>query len=88
MGMGMSAEIQGLLYGSALDCAEKSAMLGLFHLSELTRSTPGMATPHDTKPAVYEPYISDEAGKGMKEFTWSSVIVGTLLGVVLSLIHI
>jgi putative OPT family oligopeptide transporter len=30
----------------------------------------------------FQPYISDEAGKGMKEFTWSAVLLGTLLGLV------
>ncbi len=40
-----------------------------------------MATPN-SEPTAFQPYISDEAGKGMKEFTWSAVIVGTLLGLV------
>lgn len=41
-----------------------------------------MATPNETPSTGFQPYISDEAGKGMKEFTWSAVILGTLLGLV------
>lgn len=43
-----------------------------------------MATPNDTTNAEFEPYISDEAGKEMKEFTWSALILGTVLGLVFS----
>lgn len=41
-----------------------------------------MATPTDTPNPDFQPYISDEQGKTMKEFTWSAVLLGTLLGVV------
>jgi putative OPT family oligopeptide transporter len=41
-----------------------------------------MATPADNTPPGFQPYISDEAGKGMKEFTWSALTLGTLLGLV------
>jgi putative OPT family oligopeptide transporter len=41
-----------------------------------------MATPNETPQSTFQPYISDEQGKGMKEFTWSAVLLGTLLGLV------
>ena len=41
-----------------------------------------MATPNDTPTPEFQPYVSDEAGKTMKEFTWQAVLLGTLLGVV------
>lgn len=41
-----------------------------------------MAVTTDTQPPAFQPYVSDEAGKTMKEFTWSAVLLGTVLGVV------
>ncbi|HQR08529.1 MAG TPA: oligopeptide transporter, OPT family [Gemmatales bacterium] len=41
-----------------------------------------MATPNDSPTPEFQPYISDEAGKTMKEFTWSAVLLGTALGLV------
>lgn len=41
-----------------------------------------MATPSETPNNTFQPYVSDEQGKGMKEFTWSAVALGTLLGLV------
>lgn len=41
-----------------------------------------MATPADNTPPGFQPYISDEAGKGMKEFTWSALLLGTVLGLI------
>src|SRR6188508_2867715 len=41
-----------------------------------------MATPASTEQTTFQPYVSDEAGKNMPEFTWSAVLLGTLLGLV------
>jgi putative OPT family oligopeptide transporter len=65
------------LYDKPLENAEKFGILGLSVFSERT----GMATPNNETPH-FQPYVSDEAGKGMKEFTWSAVLLGTLLGLV------
>lgn len=41
-----------------------------------------MAATPDTQPPAFQPYVSDEAGKTMKEFTWSAVLLGTVLGLI------
>jgi putative OPT family oligopeptide transporter len=41
-----------------------------------------MATPASTEQSTFQPYVSDEAGKHMPEFTFSAVLLGTGLGLV------
>lgn len=41
-----------------------------------------MATPNDSPTPEHQPYISDEAGKTMPEFTIRSLILGTVLGII------
>jgi putative OPT family oligopeptide transporter len=41
-----------------------------------------MATPTESSAKEFQPYVSDEAGRGMKEFTWSAVLLGTVLGLI------
>lgn len=43
-----------------------------------------MATPSDNTPPGFQPYISDDTGKGMKELTIPALVTGTCLGLIFS----